>query len=156
MSIELGEGGHIKRLENSFKNAKFDQDLIIYDNEFITDVIRSKKVSTILRYKVAHTTPYIEQRKSFHGKVGLVTQRNLAIILKIRSRLTPFFFAAILEDSDLPPIIGTEIREQYPECFMDFNLTDEETVYVTTLKVLNTRAKEKDFVQSFFAKSPSG
>jgi len=74
----------------------------------------------------------------------------LAIILKIRSRLTPFFFA-ISEDSDLPPTIGTEIREHYPECFMDFNLTDEETVYVTTLKVLNRRAKEKDFIQSFFA-----
>ena len=38
---------------------------------------------------------------------------------------------------------------------MDCNLTGEETVYVTTLKVLNRRAKEKDFVQSFFAKSPS-
>ena len=34
---------------------------------------------------------------------------------------------------------------------MDFNLT----VYETTLKVLNRRAKEKDFVQSFFVKSPS-
>jgi len=44
MSIELGEWGHIKRLENSFKNAKFDQDVIIYDNEFITDVIGSKEV----------------------------------------------------------------------------------------------------------------
>ena len=38
---------------------------------------------------------------------------------------------------------------------MDLNLIDEETVYVTTLKILNRRAKEKDFVQSFFAKSPS-
>ena len=38
---------------------------------------------------------------------------------------------------------------------MDFNLTDDETIYVTTLKILNRRAKEKDFVQSFFAKSPS-
>ena len=99
MSIELGEGGHIKRLENSFKNAKFDQDVICYNNTFITDVIGSKKVSTILKYKAAHTTPYIEHRKLFHEKVGLVTQRSLAIILKIRSRLTPFFFA-ILEDSD--------------------------------------------------------
>ena len=27
-------------------------------------------------------------------------------------------------------------------------------MYVTTLKVLNRLAKEKDFVQSFFAKSP--
>ena len=34
---------------------------------------------------------------------------------------------------------------------MDFNLIDKETVYVTTLKVLNRRAKEKDFGQSFFA-----
>ena len=38
MSIELGEGGHIKRLENSFKNAKFDQDFIMYDDEFITSL----------------------------------------------------------------------------------------------------------------------
>ena len=78
-------------MENLFKNAKFDQDVIIYDNEFITDVIGSKKVSTILKYKAAHTTPYIEQSKSFHEKVGLVTHRNLAIILKIRSRLTFLF-----------------------------------------------------------------
>ena len=46
MSIELGQGGHIKRLEISFKNANFDQDVIMYDNEFITDVIGSRKVST--------------------------------------------------------------------------------------------------------------
>ena len=38
---------------------------------------------------------------------------------------------------------------------MNFNILDEETVYVTTLKILNRRAKEKDFLQSFFAKSPS-
>ena len=37
---------------------------------------------------------------------------------------------------------------------MDFNLTDKDTVYVTILmlKILNRGAKEKDFVQSFFAK----
>ena len=29
------------------------------------------------------------------------------------------------------------------------------SVYVTTFQVLNRRAKEKDFVKSFFAKSPS-
>ena len=131
MDIEKGEGGHIKRLEKSFKNAKFDQDVICYSNAFITDVIGSKKVGTKLKYKAAHTTPHIEHRKSFHEKIGLVTQRRLAIILKIRSKLIPFF--AIFEDSDLPPIKGTEISEQYPECLMDFNLTDEETVYVTTL-----------------------
>ena len=37
---------------------------------------------------------------------------------------------------------------------MDFNLTDEKTVYVTTLQISIRRAKEKDLVQSFFAKSP--
>ena len=37
---------------------------------------------------------------------------------------------------------------------MDFNLTDEKTVYVTTFQILNRRAKEKDFVKSFFTKSP--
>ena len=51
MEILKGEGGHIKRLENGFKNAKFKQDDICYDNFFITDVIRSKKVGTILKYK---------------------------------------------------------------------------------------------------------
>ena len=111
-------------------------------------------VSTILKYKAANSVPYIEQSKSVHEEVGLVTQRNLAIVLKIRSKLTAFFYG-ILEDSDLPPIIGTEIREQYPECFMDFNLTDDKQVYVTTLKVLNRRAKEKDLIQLFFAKSPT-
>ena len=121
MFINLGHGGHIKRLEN----AKFKQDdlLVMYDNEFVTDVIGSRMISTI-KYKASNSVPYIKQSKSFHEMVGLVTQRNLAIVLKIRSKLTAFFFG-ILEDSDLPPIIGTEIREQYPECFMDFNLTDD-------------------------------
>jgi hypothetical protein len=36
---------------------------------------------------------------------------------------------------------------------MDFNLTDNKNVYMTTLKVLNRRAKENDFVQSFIEKS---
>ena len=49
----------------------------------------------------------------------------LAILQKIWSGLVAFFFG-ILEDSDLPPIIGTEIREQCPGSFMDFNLTDEQ------------------------------
>ena len=141
MEMEKGEEGQIKRLEKLFENAKFEQDSMCYSNFCFNDVIRSKKVGTILKYKVANTTPHIEHRKSFHEKLGLVTQRRLAIILKIRSKLTPFFFA-IFEDSDLPPIIGTEIREQYPGNFMDFNLIDEETTYVTTLKILNRRAKE--------------
>ena len=68
------------------------------------DVIGSRMVSTFLKYKAANSVPYIEQIKSFHEKVGLVTRRNLAIVLKIRSKLTAFFFG-ILEDSDLPPII---------------------------------------------------
>ena len=78
ISIELGQGGHIKRLENSLKNAKFEQDnfLIMYDNEFVMDVIGSRMVSKILKYKAANSVPYIERSKSFHEKVGLVTQRN--------------------------------------------------------------------------------
>ena len=65
-----------------------------------------------IRFHSWYIFQIIEHRKSFHEKLGLVTQRRLAIILKIRSKLTPFCFA-ILEDSDLPPIIGTEIMEQY-------------------------------------------
>ena len=45
-----------------------------YSNSCITDVIGSKKVGTILKYKAANTTPHIEHRKSFHEKLGLVTQ----------------------------------------------------------------------------------
>ena len=65
MFIELGQGGHIKKLENSFKNAKFEQDdlLVMYDNEFVTDVIGSRMVSIILKYKAANSVPYIEQGK---------------------------------------------------------------------------------------------
>ena len=37
--IEKGDGGHIKRLENLFKNANIEQDVICYDNSFIMDVI---------------------------------------------------------------------------------------------------------------------
>ena len=62
---------------------------------------------------------YIDHSKGIHEEVGLVTQRKLAIILKIRSRLMAFFFD-IIEDSDLPPIIGTEVREQRPGNFTDF------------------------------------
>ena len=93
-------------------------------------MIGSRKVGTILKYKAHNTSPRIEHRKSFHEKLGIFTQRRLAIILKIGSKLTPFFFA-IFEDSNLPPIISSEIYGH----FMDFNLTDEETVYVTTLKI---------------------
>ena len=36
MSTELGQGGgHIKGLENSFKNANLDQDVILYNNECV-------------------------------------------------------------------------------------------------------------------------
>jgi len=81
---------------------------------------------------------YIDHSKGIHEEVGLVT-------LKIRSSMMAFFFD-IIEDSNLPPIIGTELREQRPAIFLDFNLTDEQ-VYVTSLNVLNCRAKEKDFIQ---------
>ena len=81
MEIKKGEGGHIKRLENSFKNADFEQDVICYDNYFITDVIGLKKVGTILKYKAYNTTLHIEHRKSYHENLGMFTQRRLAIIL---------------------------------------------------------------------------
>ena len=61
-------------------------------------------------------------------------ERRLAIVLKIRSKLTLFFSRYSG---------GTEIKEILPECFRDFNLIDEEAIYVTTLKIANQRAKEK-------------
>ena len=120
---------------------------MIYDNKFLGDVIGSRTVSKILKFKAADSVAYIEYNNGIHEEVGLVTQRNLVIVLKIRSRLMAFFFG-IIEDSDLPPIIGTEVREQRPGSFMDFNLTDEQ-VYVTTLKVLNRQAIEKTSFNRF-------
>ena len=114
-------------MENSFKNANFKQDVRCSNNWFVTDVVGSRQVTTLVKNKAHGTTPHIEHKKEFHYKLGLYTQRRMAVILKIRSKLTPFFFA-ILEDGNIPPIIGTEIREQYPGSFMDFYLTDEKTV----------------------------
>ena len=141
MTVESGQGGHIQKLETSFKNSNFEKDglFVIYDNKFVGDVIGSNMVSTISKFKAADSVAYIDHSKGIHEEVGLVTQRKLALILKIRSRLMAFFFD-IIEDSDLPPIIGTEVREQSPGNFTDFNLTDEQ-VYVTSLKVLNRLAK---------------
>ena len=48
MSTELGQGGHIKGLENSFKNANLDQDVILYNYECVTDVIGSRMYSECL------------------------------------------------------------------------------------------------------------
>ena len=156
MTIEPGQEGYIKRLESAYKNANFEKDglPVLYDNNFERDVIGSRMVSTILKFKAADSVAYMELTEKFsHEEVGLVTHKNLAIILKIRSKLVTFFFG-VIEDSDLPPIIGWELREQRPGSYMDYDLTDKQ-VYVTSLKVLNRCAKEKDFIQSFFAKSPT-
>ena len=59
MEIKKGEGGHIERLENSFKNANFEQDVIFYDNYLLCDVIGSKKLGTMLKYKAHNTSPHI-------------------------------------------------------------------------------------------------
>ena len=150
MRIEVGE---VSRLENFSKITKFKQDVMCYNNWFVTDVVGSRQVTNLVKYKAHGMTAHIEHKKEYHEKLGMYTRRRLAVILKIRSKLTPFFFA-ILEESNIPRIIGTEIREQYPGSFMDFNLTDEITVYVTTFQILNRGAKEKYFVKSFFAKLP--
>ena len=94
MTVEPGQGGHIQRLETSFKNANYEKDglFVIYNNKFLEDVIGSRTVSTILKFKAADSVAYIEYNKGIHEEVGLVTQRNLAIVLKIRSRLMDFFF----------------------------------------------------------------
>ena len=57
MLVEPGQGGHIQRLETSFKNANYEQDdlFVMYDNKFVRDVIGSRMVSTILKYKAANS-----------------------------------------------------------------------------------------------------
>jgi hypothetical protein len=130
-------------LETSFKSANFEKDglFVIYRIKFVGDDIGSNMVSTIFNYKAADSVVYIDHSKNIHKEVGLVTQRRLAIILKIRSSMMAFFFD-IIEDSDLPPIIGIDLREQRerPASFLDFDLTDEQ-VYVTSLKVLKCQGK---------------
>ena len=81
-SLFRGEGDQVVKelsvkawgTKKSFKNAEFEKDVMCYSNSCVTDVIGSKKVGTILKYKAANTTPHIEHRKSFHEKLGLVTQ----------------------------------------------------------------------------------
>ena len=97
MTVELGKGGYIQRLETSFKNANFEKDglFVIYSNKFVGDVIGSNMVSTILNYKAADSVAYIDHSKGIHEEVGLVTQRKLAIIPKISSSMMAFFFDII-------------------------------------------------------------
>ena len=68
MNIEKGEGGYVKRLDKLFKNANFEQDVICFDNSFIMNMIGSRKVGTVLKYKASNTSPHIKHRKSFHEK----------------------------------------------------------------------------------------
>ena len=84
-------------METSFKNANFEMDglFVIYSNKFVGDVIGSNMVSIILNYKAADSVAYIDHSKGIHEEVGLVTQRRLAIILKIRSSMMAFFFDII-------------------------------------------------------------
>ena len=61
MTIEPGQEGYIKRLESAFKNANFERDglPVLYDNNFERDVIGSRMVSTILKFKAADSVAYI-------------------------------------------------------------------------------------------------
>ena len=116
MTIEPGQEGYIKRIESAYKSANFEKDglPVLYDNNFESDVIGSRMVSTILKFKAADSETYMELNdKLSHKKVGIVTHKSLAIILKIRSKLVTFFFG-IIEDSNLPPIIGWELRGTVP------------------------------------------
>ena len=71
MIVEPGKGGHIQRLETSFKNANYEKDdlFVIYDNKFLGDIIGSRMVSTILKYKAADSVSYIDHRYRNQGTV---------------------------------------------------------------------------------------
>ena len=79
MTIEPGQEGYIKRLESAYKSANFEKDglPVLYDNNFESDVIGSRMVSTILKFKAADSESYIELNdKLFHEKVGIVTHKS--------------------------------------------------------------------------------
>ena len=74
-----------------FANFEKDGLPVLYDNNFERDVIGSRMVSTILNFKAADSVANMELTdKFFHEEVGLVTHKNLAIILKIRAKLVTF------------------------------------------------------------------
>ena len=62
MSIEPGQEGYIKKLESAYKSANFETDglPVIYDNNFESDVIGSRMVSTILKFKSPKSEAHIE------------------------------------------------------------------------------------------------
>jgi hypothetical protein len=66
MKIKAGEGGHLSRLENSFNSANFKQDLMCYINWFVTDVVGSRQVTTLVKNKAHGKTPHIEHKKEYH------------------------------------------------------------------------------------------
>ena len=71
MSIELGQVGHIKRLENSFKNAKFEQEdlLVMYDNELVTEL--AVKGNSQQVYNLYQPKPCKCGRRQPHNKRSL-------------------------------------------------------------------------------------
>ena len=64
MKIKAGEGGHLSKLENAFKNAKFKQDVMCYNNWFVTDVVGSRLVTSLVKNKAHGTTAHIEHKKN--------------------------------------------------------------------------------------------
>ena len=64
MKIEAGEGGHLSRLENSFKNANSKQDVMCNNNWFVTDVVGSRQVATLVKNKAHGMAAYIKHKRN--------------------------------------------------------------------------------------------
>ena len=54
-------------------------------------VIGSRQVKNLVKLQVLNSVSQIEYKKVYHEKIGIYIERRLAIVLKIRSKLTPFF-----------------------------------------------------------------
>ena len=115
------------------KNKEIVQ--ICYSNWFDLEVIGSRQVQNLVKLHAFDSVSHIEYKKVYLKKMG-----RLAIVLKIRSKLTAFFLA-IMEDSDIPST-GTEIRDMDRECFKDFNLVKEKQ-YRSQLSKLPTKGQKK-------------
>ena len=72
-----------------------------------------------------------EYRTVYHKKMGytVIHREKTVNFFKNLVKVNTIFFA-ILEDSDIPPTKCTETREILPECFRDFNLIEEEAIYI--------------------------
>ena len=91
IKISPGGNGQLNKLEKIFQNTDLGWDVLYYNNWFDLEVIGSRQVKNLTKLQEFNYVSHIEYKKVYHKKIGKYTERRLRIVLKIRSKLTPFF-----------------------------------------------------------------